>query len=297
MNRRYNMIVDLAATETDNPDVVWDPDSGHYDEPDENIVNQWRTFDVRAWGDIQFLANMGMDPFHERALVDAAVYPLHPDYDYNQHVTLVVDQLRLNWFDNCIIPYYLVDQAFTLSDLYRACYNTLFGPETAPLGGMPIHGEVWESVREVRSWEMMEHLIDEIRRATRPNSGDTESDDGETGSASDETDTDIPKGKRCELCNRRKVSVGVKGCPHQFCSSCAKGWWWGRIQEEDHWPSWFPCPFCRYEVTEVCILQRDNLDQEGSFLPLKEWIKQVSSKAALRFIAWKKRRMAKRRIR
>lgn len=108
----------------------------------------------------------------------------------------------------------------------------------------------------------------------------------ETGSSSEASGQDDSEVELCILCSRRPQTVLFGSCSHSLCASCVKGIWWGRIRAPTHWPTSFPCPYCRKDVELLGRLTEGDLGGQKAesivWKPVKEWMIAKSRKAAQR---------------
>lgn len=108
-----------------------------------------------------------------------------------------------------------------------------------------------------------------------------ESEYAESGSSSDDTDTDPSDEEICSICSRRYVDHQFVDCCNQgLCGSCFKNMWWRRVKAPTHWPTYFPCPFCRHEIDYVKTGAVGAVGKKR--YSLREWMLKTSKRAAWR---------------
>lgn len=70
-------------------------------------------------------------------------------------------------------------------------------------------------------------------------------------------DSEIPEVLQCTLCENR-TEVRFQECSHSTCTDCLLGIWRGRRENRKHFPTSFPCPFCRAEIRKIGILSESS---------------------------------------
>lgn len=173
------------------------------------------------------------------------------------------------WFDSCLLPFDRIVHEQILTEVFSGFFHARFGPDTAPIAGMPTRGPPWERITHAQNWNGLFRIAEDME----PEAADYT----ERGSASPGSDTEISESKRCTICLRRQITIELSGCIHGLCMNCTKSYWWGRVRSKEHWPESFPCPFCRHEIIAVREVSND-----GVFIPLREWMVTVSTAAAHR---------------
>lgn len=108
--------------------------------------------------------------------------------------------------------------------------------------------------------EFEEGIYEIQARAREPRQNSQPSSPGlpESVYSSTESDNEVAEDLQCGIClSGRGITVQFRGCSHASCAQCMKGLWWSRVQHDTHYPTWFLCPWCRIEVTEVGMLSRE----------------------------------------
>lgn len=84
---------------------------------------------------------------------------------------------------------------------------------------------------------------------------------------SDASDTSIPSGLACPICDpRRQIRVTFKECSHGTCRTCAMRLWRSKWEHAEFPPAWFSCPFCRAEIHHVGVLTDGGSGNRGDAL-------------------------------
>lgn len=89
---------------------------------------------------------------------------------------------------------------------------------------------------------------------------DPEITDTSPSSQSDSTQTDVPDGLQCGICEEL-VTVKFRNCAHAVCAPCARRLWLTNVADDRLFPFWFPCHLCRAEIHEVGRLSRQPQDR------------------------------------
>lgn len=111
----------------------------------------------------------------------------------------------------------------------------------------PGAGETDEQIREIQA----------RAREPRQNSPPRSPALSESDASSTRSNNDVADDLQCSLCGLgREITVQFRGCSHSSCTGCMKNLWWSKVQHPTHYPTWFRCPWCRTEITEVGMLSR-----------------------------------------